>query len=51
MPLPPQPNYRSYIQTDLAALMRGAGLEPSWKEVASTSKSLSFVKPAARAAA
>ena len=40
-----EPHYVSYIGTDLGALMRAAGLQPSRKEVSSTTKSLSFTKP------
>jgi len=37
-----EPNYRTYIELDLGALM--AGLQPRRKSVSSTSKALSFVK-------
>ena len=42
-----QPNSRSYIATDLGELLRGVGLVPQRKEVSSTTKALSFLKPAA----
>ncbi len=42
-----EPHYRDYLGADLGALFRAAGLRPARKELASTSKALSFVKPAA----
>lgn len=40
-----EPFYADYIRTDLAALGREAGLEPSFKAVSSASKLLTFTKP------
>ncbi len=42
---PTQPNYRSYIELDLGALLLAAGLRPARKELRSVTKALSFVKP------
>jgi hypothetical protein len=42
---PTQPNYRSYIELDLGALLLAAGLRPARKEIRSVTKALSFVKP------
>ena len=43
-----EPHYSCYVRDDLPALFTAHGLEPGEKYVASTSKSLSFAKPAAR---
>ena len=45
----PQPNYRSYIELDLGALLQSKGLRPARKELRSVTKALSFVKPHAAA--
>ena len=42
-----EPHYRDYISTDLAALFGEHGLVCGDKHMASTSKTLSFEKPAA----
>lgn len=45
-----EPFYRNYIACDLGALFQDAGFACGTKYVASASKTLSFVKPAAKAA-
>lgn len=45
-----EPNYRSYIELDLGALLQSAGLRPARKALRSVTKVLSFTKPHAHAA-
>ncbi|KAK3277040.1 hypothetical protein CYMTET_14926 [Cymbomonas tetramitiformis] len=40
-----EPHYRGYISTDFGELGRAVGLKPDYKDVASASKTLSFIKP------